>query len=299
MGEKTLKTTPLRPLVRTKVDTLWKVWSALWRVALFFVGWGALAGLFIVPVVIKHVPHGDALSPPLRLYVEAVGLFAVLIAAWLMVRLADRRPFISLGFGSENAAPDFATGLVLGVGMMGACVALLFLFGWATWSEMPLPAVAPLVLSTLAMLLNTVTQEVLVRGYFQQTVQFRFGTVAGVIISSLLFVAMHLGAIGSQLLPALSLFAAGALLGTCYAIRGNLWLPIGLHFGWNVLQGPVLGGAVSGQALNAGDHLLNIAGPSLMTGGKFGIEGGLIAIAITSLGTPLILSLYQRPRIVS
>ena len=106
--------------------------------------------------------------------------------------------------------------------------------------------------------------------------------------------AMHLGAIGTQALPAISLFAAGVLLGTCYAMTGNLWLPIGLHFGWNVLQGPVLGGTVSGQAVDAGNHLLDIAGPSLATGGNFGIEGGLIAIGITLLPTPPIVLLYRK-----
>jgi hypothetical protein len=72
-----------------------------------------------------------------------------------------------------------------------------------------------------------------------------------------------------------------------------LWLPIALHFGWNVLQGPVLGQAVSGQVIAAGSQLFQIAGPPLMTGGKFGIEGGLIAIAITILGTPLLLLIYR------
>ena len=30
----------------------------------------------------------------------------------------------------------------------------------------------------------------------------------------------------------MSIFAAGILLGAAYAVTGNLWLPIALHFGW-------------------------------------------------------------------
>ena len=56
-----------------------------------------------------------------------------------------------------------------------------------------------------------------------------------------------------------------------------------------VVQGPVLGQAVSGQLIAAGSQLFHIAGPPLMTGGKFDIEGGFIAIAITILGTPILL----------
>lgn len=277
-----------------EVDMLKKVWSATWRIAVFFIGWGALISALIIPVLSKRVPDGGPFSPSLRLYVEAVSVLGVLLVAWLMVRFIDRRPFVSLGFKKEKAGRDLALGLIIGLGMMGVCVALLLAFGWARWNDAHSFAVWPLALAMVAMLLNTVTQEVLVRGYIQQTIQFRFGKLAGVAISALLFLAMHLGAIGGQALPAISLFAAGVLLGTCYAVTGNLWLPIALHFGWNVLQGPILGGTVSGQTLDAGDHLLQMTGPALATGGKFGIEGGLIAIAVTILATPLVFALYRK-----
>jgi membrane protease YdiL (CAAX protease family) len=237
--------------------------------------------------------QGAALPLWLRLYIETVSVLTILLAAWLMVRFIDRRPFVSLGFGRENAVRDSLIGLAVGLGMMATCATILYLMGWVTWTTIGSFLGWPLAVATLAMLLNTVTQEVLVRGYVQQSIQSQFGTIAGVILSSLFFLALHLGAIGREFLPALSLFAAGLLLASCYAVSGKLWLPIALHFGWNVLQGPVLGQPVSGQALDAGDQLLKIAGPELMTGGKFGIEGGLVAIVVTILGTPLILLLYH------
>jgi membrane protease YdiL (CAAX protease family) len=277
------------------MQTLKKIWAAAWRIIVFFVGWAGLTSALVVPVISKYVPpHGAPLSLWLRLYIETVSMLTILLAAWLMVRFVDRRPFVSLGFARETAPRDWVIGLAVGLGMMAACVAILYSLGWATWSTNGSFAGSALAITTLAMLLNTVTQEVLVRGFVQQTIQSQFGTLAAVIASSLFFLALHVGAIGSQLLPALSLFSAGVLLATCYALTGELWLPIALHFGWNVLQGPVLGQSVSGQALDAGNQVLKIAGPELMTGGKFGIEGGLIAIVITMLGTPLILFIYDR-----
>jgi membrane protease YdiL (CAAX protease family) len=276
------------------MQTLKKVWAVIWRILLFLVGWGALTAAVVVPVLKKYAQDGMPLPLWVRLYVETFSALTILIAAWLMVRFADRRSFVSLGFGRENAVRDSVIGLLVGLGMMAGCAAILYLAGWASWSTTGSFAASALAVATLAMLLNTVTQEVLVRGYVQQTIQSRFGALAGVIVSSLFFLALHLGVIRGQLLPAASLFAAGLLLATCYAVTGKLWLPIALHFGWNVLQGPVLGQAVSGQALDAGNQLLKIAGPELMTGGKFGIEGGLIAVVITILGTPLILLVYRR-----
>ena len=47
-----------------------------------------------------------------------------------------------------------------------------------------------------------------------------------------------------------------------YTTMGNLWLPIALDFGWNYLQGPILGLTVSGQSLDSGWQLVKLQGPS-------------------------------------
>ncbi|MEY2479345.1 MAG: protease family protein [Verrucomicrobiota bacterium] len=276
------------------MSLLKRIWSVTWRILVFVLLWAGLSTPLVLPVISKTVPHGGALPLWLRLYIETVSAITILIAAWVMLRFVDRRSFISLGFGNRNLLRDSLIGLAVGLGMMTACAVLLLIFGWATWSASGTFAQSALAMATLAMLINTVTQEVMVRGYAQQTIQSRFGAMNGVIFSALFFLTLHVGAIQNQILPAISLFAAGILLGAAYAVSRNLWLPIALHFGWNVLQGPVLGQPVSGQALDAGSRLLQIAGPPLMTGGKFGIEGGLIAIAITILGTPLVLLIYRQ-----
>jgi uncharacterized protein len=277
------------------MEMLKRIWSVSWRIVVFLVLWAGATSLFILPVIKKYgPPEGGALSLPLRLYIEVVCAATILLVAWVMVRFIDRRPFVSLGFGRRHAVRDLVLGLVVGVGMMASCIGLFCLFGWAAWQMAGTFGASAVALATVAMFFNTITQEVLVRGYFQQTVQARFGQVAGVVVSALFFLGLHLGVIRDQPLPAISLFAAGILLGTAYAVSGNLWLPIGLHFGWNILQGPVLGQAVSGQALDAGGQLLHVTGPAVMTGGEFGVEGGLIGIAVTALATPLILLIYRR-----
>ena len=276
------------------MEKMKKVWEVVWRVLLFFGGFAVLYAGLVVPVVTKYAGHGGPLSLGVRLYIESASLAGVLAAVWLMLRFVDRRPFVSLGFSAERALRDSVVGLAIGLGMMTVCAVILLMNGWAAWIVHPAFSGSALSIAALAMLLNTVTQEVMVRGYVQQTIQSRFGQGAGVIVSSLFFLALHVGVIRGAVLPAISLFAAGILLATCYAMTGNLWLPIALHFGWNVLQGPVLGQAVSGQALDAGSQLLTITGPPLMTGGTFGVEGGLIAIAVTILGTPLVWLVYRR-----
>jgi membrane protease YdiL (CAAX protease family) len=151
----------------------------------------------------------------------------------------------------------------------------------------------------LAMLVNTVTQEVLVRGYIQQTIQAQYGAAVAVFVSAFIFMLLHFGAIKGAMLPAVNLFAAGILLGVAYAITDNLWLPIALHFGWNFLQGPVLGLTVSGQSVDSGWRVLRLEGPALFTGGGFGMEGGLIATTTTVLGIAALLWLRSKGQVRS
>ena len=263
---------------------------------MFIVLWAGLSAPLLIPVIKKYVPQGGAAPLPIRLYIEIVCTVTIFIAAWVVLRFIDRRSFVSLGFARRNLVRDTLIGLVTGLGMMAVCVALLYAFGWLRWDATVAFSGSALILATLAMVANTLTQEVLVRGYVQQTIQSQFGTGAGIILSAMFFFALHLGAIQNRFLPAISLFAAGILLATAYAVSGNLWFPIALHFGWNFLQGPVLGQAVSGQAVGAGWRLFQVDGPALMTGGNFGIEGGLIAITITILATPFVLMTYPRRR---
>ena len=244
----------------------------------------------IVPFLSSRVPTSGPLPPPQQLVVETASLIAVLFTAAVLRRFVDRQPLATLGFHSRRAPLDLLAGLALGLAMMAACVIALLAGGWAWWDPSGRFVPSSLALALFTMLLNTVTQEVLVRGYVQRTLQERFTAAAAVIVSALMFAGMHAGAIHARPLPAMSLFAAGILLGTARSLTDNLWLPIGVHFGWNALQGPVLGQLVSGQPLSAGRQLVHIEGPTWITGGTFGIEGGVIALIVTFLAVLVLLA---------
>ena len=281
----------------THMQLLKRIWKVTWRILLFLGIWALLLAPLTIPVMEKFAPPpGGAIPLWLQPYIEIVSVTSVLLAAWGMLRFIDRRPFLSLGFAPRHALRDNAIGILIGLGMMTACIAILYFCGWAIPEAAAGFLGSVLAVAALGTIANTVMQEVVVRGYVQQTIQKQFGVVNGVIFSALFFLVLHLGAIQGAILPMISIFAAGILLGTAYAVTGNLWLPIALHFGWNFLQGPVLGETVSGRAGGAGWRLFHLAGPAFMTGGKFGIEGGLIAIIVTILGTPIVLMVYRNRR---
>ena len=119
-------------------------------------------------------------------------------------------------------------------------------------------------------------------------------TTWGVILSSLIFALMHLGNPNVSVMAVLGLIAAGFFLAFGYLRTRHLWLPIGLHIGWNFFEGTVFGFQVSGLDIY---RLIEqtVQGPQIFTGGEFGPEAGLILIPGLALGVALIY-FYSRIR---
>jgi hypothetical protein len=87
---------------------------------------------------------------------------------------------------------------------------------------------------------------------------------------------------------------AGLLLGAAYALTRNLWLVIGIHAGWNFTEGSVFGVSVSGQPVTASLVHSVLKGPDLLTGGAFGPEASLIAVAVCGLAALILGVLVYR-----
>ena len=71
---------------------------------------------------------------------------------------------------------------------------------------------------------------------------------------------------------------AGCMLAACYAATRNLWVPIGLHFGWNFAAGGIFSTVVSGNGASQGLLDATTSGPALLTGGDFGPEASLYTV---------------------
>jgi uncharacterized protein len=117
-----------------------------------------------------------------------------------------------------------------------------------------------------------------------------------VVISSIVFALLHLANPNPSFMAVVGLTAAGLFFAYSYLVTRQLWLPIGLHIGWNFFEGPVFGFPVSGLAqffslLNTSRH-----GPELITGGAFGPEAGLIQYPVLLLAVWLI-HRYARQRV--
>ena len=120
-----------------------------------------------------------------------------------------------------------------------------------------------------------------------------------ILISAMVFGGLHAANPHASVLAVASTTLGGIAYGMAFASTRRIWLPFGLHFGWNYAEGRVFGfhlsgGAVRGAAPFIQQHDL---GPTLLTGGEYGPEGGLIGIGARLLVLALLaawISLQRR-----
>jgi membrane protease YdiL (CAAX protease family) len=235
-----------------------------------------------------------------RFFVEVGGALGVFAALAIMARLVDRRGWDTLGFRLSAAPAGLVGGALLGAAMFAAPVVLLMALGLARWApELAHFSASALGLGLIFCVFNVIHQELLVRSYMFQELWAKFGAIIAAIVTTLFFVALHAGALmkGAQgLIAGANVLLASLLLSLAYVRTRALWLPIGVHFGWNCLQGPVLHINVTGADVGLGQwRVIEFANAPLWTGGEMGVEGGLAGLAGPLLGFAFVAVLVKQP----
>lgn len=230
----------------------------------------------------------------LRVGVEVGGALATLAALLFMAFVVDKRGPGSLGFSPKRML-DLLIGTLFGASIFAIPLGLLVVVGAARLApDLAGFSAAALALGLAICLFNVITQELLVRSYIFQELWAKYGARWAIGVTTALFVALHAAPIlqgGAQGLTAgANVMLASILLGLAYVRSKALWLPIGVHLGWNGLQGPVLGISVTGTDIGLGGwKVFDLPGDALLTGGALGVEGGLAGLVGPALGIVLLM----------
>lgn len=210
--------------------------------------------------------------------------------------------FIEQRSASELALPgmgrELGIGMLVGFGLYTVCVLILMVMGIYRVEGMnPVSFLLP----ALAMAVSSgVFEELLFRGVLFTSIERMFGSWTALVVSALLFGLLHLmnpqGSLEGALFIAVE---AGILLAGAYMLTGRLWMSMGFHFSWNYTQEGIYSGIVSGNDAAQGLLKSSINGPDLLTGGSFGLESSVLALALcTATGIYLVLKAVKRGKIV-
>jgi len=233
---------------------------------------------------------------------QLVTTLAATAAVFLARRVLDRRSLHSLGLRIDRSAlKDLGFGILIMGGVMGLIYLTESALGWLqfnsfAWQTQPvMQIIREIVIPTLYLfILVGWLEELLFRGYILQNLTDGLNTWWGVLLSSAGFALAHSLNPGVTPVAIAGLFIAGLFMAYGYLRTRQLWLPVGLHIGWNFFEGPVFGFPVSGLDIPRLLHQVE-TGPDLWTGGPFGPEAGLIILPALGLGAGLIY-LYTRNR---
>ena len=141
-----------------------------------------------------------------------------------------------------------------------------------------------------------VGEELVFRGVLLRLVEELAGTRAALVISAVVFGGTHLLNPKATIWGALSIAVeAGLMLGAAYVATRSLWVPIGLHFGWNFAETGIFGATVSGGRTESLSLLhSSMPGPEILNGGAFGPEASIFALLVCAVPTILFLRVASR-----
>jgi membrane protease YdiL (CAAX protease family) len=266
---------------------------------------GLLAGYLVVSVV--GVAAGAlGLSSTLRtiLVLALVFLSLAVVAAFI-----DQRSLRDLGFGGGAAwIADLVAGLAVGLLMVAVAAGALLAAGAATIGGAQSDAGTIGFVGLLAGLLFYagvgLVEEFTIRGYLLVNIaegvrgvvdDARTAVLVAVVGTAALFGFLHAANPGGTTLSLLNITLAGLFFGLVYAVTGRLAFPIGVHITWNFGLGPVFGLPVSGLPAERAIFEVVPTGATLLTGGSFGPEGGLVMLVALAAGVGSFLG-WQRLR---
>jgi membrane protease YdiL (CAAX protease family) len=237
---------------------------------------------------------GDNPWPALAVGV-ATAVLAVLVYAWV-VRRTEHRTVAEVS--RAGAAPGLGWGTLLGVALFGLVIVSIAFLGGYTVHGLGTTTGAVGLLGFMAA--AAVTEELLFRGVLFRIVEGWTGTWIALAGTSLLFGLVHLANPNATLWGALAIaIEAGGMLTAAYVATRKLWVPIGLHFGWNIAGSAIFSTEVSGNDTPQGLLDATTSGPLLVTGGEFGPEGSLFAVLFCVLAAAAFMRLaYRRGHVV-
>lgn len=248
---------------------------------------GLVAGLF----------ERSLSSSPLASMAGQIAVTASILASYkLTVRHLGEQEHDDLA--GPHAARQLAAGLAFGAILFALIVAAEALLGYYRiagvgdtsnlWPSLIGDGLAP-----------AVAEEVIFRAILFRFIEEFAGSWIALFISSALFGLSHIENPNADVVSTVGVaLEGGILLGGAYLLTRRLWLPIGVHAGWNLTQGEVFDIPVSGRDVH-GLVDATLQGPVLLTGGGFGLEASVISISIgTAAGVALVFLAVKRGQVV-
>ncbi len=264
----------------------WNKLRSGWRFAVFTILYGlVVAALSAAAYPLLSSQGGDTDPSRLPLLFVAgsvITLLPALAVGWFCGKYLEQVPFRALGASfTRGWLSHVLWGLVIGGITVLVAVVIAMVAGGLSFrlnTEADTSAILQTVAASLAIFaIAAAFEEALFRGYILQTFARSGLAWFAIVLTSVFFGLVHLRNPGAEGISTANTILAGIWLGVAYLKIRDLWFVWGLHIIWNWLQGGVFGIEVSGLTEISPFPVLREldGGPAWLTGGEYGLEGGL------------------------
>lgn len=222
--------------------------------------------------------------------IAPITLVLAFVVYWGYERFTERRAPTELAL---RRMPRLTIlGLLFGLVIFSATIGIIGLAGdyrILSWGLSNKIAIA-----FVALLADAMVEEMIFRGFIFRTVRDLWGTWVALAASAVLFGALHAFNPHATVVSSIAIaIEAGVLLAVAYAVTESLWFPIGIHAGWNFAESIIYGTNVSGITVHTSLFTATLSGPAFLTGGTFGPEASVVAVAVC-LAASLVLARSRR-----
>lgn len=243
--------------------------------------------VYVVLFLITATVAGWALYGLLTYLVANVAtfLFSAVTANWLALRIYANRRLVDAGLWLNRASGEnLLVGIAGGAGSACLVLAPPLLLGIAHLTTTPAdqPSAGAILFVTFLLIAGAAGEELLFRGYGFQVLLAEWGAYATILPVGVIFALLHGSNPGATWFSTANTAGFGILFGYAYLRSRDLWLPIGLHFGWNFTL-PLFGVNVSGLRMKVTGYEMSWTAGDLWSGGGYGPEASLLTSAVLFL----------------
>ena len=253
---------------------------------------GLISVILMIPIVL--IFQEPFLNSPLF---TLTTLFSTALSALLIIIFATRKKAATLrdlGLKKENFIKNYPIGLLVGFITISLSLLITYVFGGAKYLGVVIDKPILLLFFFLGFLIQGFEEELLCRGFMMNGLSKTRSILFAVIFNSLFFAALHLGNDGLGVLPLFNLFLAGLSFSMMAIYFDDIWVASGAHSMWNFAQGNFYGFLVSGTDMGPSVFRFELTGSNFISGGAFGLEGGIGVLIVETLTIIIFYLLYKK-----
>ena len=258
--------------------------TAVQRIRAFCFAAIAIAYYYAARSIAARAADGLASADWFDLLYRVLVLFLVLLGLGVMAYVfqKQRQPFVSMGLVRRPGwTREFGLGAAIGWGIIIVSVLPTVLIGGLYASAWTAPRQwFLLVLDVCVLLLLSLTQEIVMRGYAFQRLIESVGDGPAVFLIALLAAALQLGDGFAPRAGLVVAFFLNWLLCLAYLRTRALWLPWGIRFAWYGATALVFGLPIGGVSRYTPVIQSVVRGPLWLTGGDYGPEAAMVTIFV-------------------